>query len=155
MKQLLKKIYTILILIKNVILKKNKYKLHFVAKKDQYSKKWYYDFKHWGFEHTYLEMTNGTDKLCELYANGKNELTVNVICSEKPISHPTTIYDEFIVEPLPKKIKSHKDKLTWGRNYICVDPNDEDKITRMWICPFMLFVLGRYPKCIYIQKNTL
>ena len=34
MKQLLKKIYTILILIKNVLIRKSEYNLHFVAEKD-------------------------------------------------------------------------------------------------------------------------
>ena len=27
-----------------------------------------------------------------------------------------------------------KNKLIWKKNYIHVDPNDEDKTTRMWIC---------------------
>ncbi len=79
MKQLLKKIYTILILIKNVLVRKNEYNLHFVAENDPPIKRWYYDFKHWGFEHGNLEMVAGADTLCELYANGQNEVTVNVI----------------------------------------------------------------------------
>lgn len=151
MKQLLKKIYTILILIKNVFIRKNEYNLHFVAEVDSTIKRWYYDFKHWGFEHGNLEMVSGADDLCELYANGQNEVTVNIICTEKPQSYPTTIYDEFIAEPLPKEWTSWKDKLIWGRNYTHVDPNDENKTTRMWICPVTLFVLGRYPKHIYIK----
>lgn len=155
MKQLLKKIYTILILIKNVLIRKNKYNLHFVAEVDSTIKRWYYDFKHWGFEHGNLEMVSGADDLCELYANGQNEVTVNIICTEKPQSYPTTIYDVFIAEPLPKEWTSWKDKLIWGRNYTHVDPNDENKTTRMWICPVTLFVLGRYPKHIYIRKTTI
>lgn len=155
MKQLLKKIYTILILIKNVLIRKNEYNLHFVAEVDSTIKRWYYDFKHWGFEHGNLEMVSGADDLCELYANGQNEVTANIICTEKPQSYPTTIYDEFIAEPLPKEWTSWKDKLIWGRNYTHVDPNDENKTTRMWICPVTLFVLGRYPKHIYIRKTTI
>ena len=84
-----------------------------------------------------------------------NDVTVNIICTEKPQSHPTTVYDEFIAEPLPKEWTSWKDKLIWGRNYTHVDPNDEEKTTRMWICPVTLFVLGRYPKYIYIRKTTI
>lgn len=155
MKQLLKKIYTILILIKNVLIRKNEYNLHFVAEVDSTIKRWYYDFKHWGFRHGNLEMVDGADDLCELYANGQNEVTVNIICTEKPQSHPTTVYDEFIAEPLPKEWTSWKDKYIWGRNYTHVDPNDEDKTTKMWICPVTLFVLGRYPKYIYIRKTTI
>lgn len=63
--------------------------------------------------------------------------------------------DEFIAEPLPKEWTSWKDKLIWGRNYTHVDPNDENKTTRMWICLVTLFVLGRYPKYIYIRKTTI
>lgn len=54
-----------------------------------------------------------------------------------------------------KDDKKLKDKLIWGRNYTHVDPNDENKTTRMWICPVTLFVLGRYPKYIYIRKTTI
>lgn len=154
MKQLLKKIYTIIILIKNITIKKQNYKLHFIAENDPPIKRWYYDFKHWGFEHANLEMVAGADDLCDLYANGQNNVTVNIKCSEKPLSCPTTICDEFIAEELPKEWTSWKDKLIYGRNYTHVDPNDEDKTTRMWICPVTLFVLGRYPKYLYIYKNT-
>jgi len=152
MKQLLKKIYTILILIKNILIRKSEYNLHFVAENDPPTKRWYYDFKHWGFEHGNLEMVAGADTLCELYANGKNDVTVNIICKNKPIAYPTTIYDEFIAETLNESA-SWKDKIIFGRNYIHVDPNDENKITTMWICPVTLFVLGRYPKHIYIKKQ--
>lgn len=31
--------------------------------------------------------------------------------------------------------------------------NKKTIITRMWICPVTLFVLGRYPKHIYIKKK--
>ena len=154
MKQILKKIYTILILIKNITIKKQNYKLHFIAENDPPIKRWYYDFKHWGFSHANLEMVAGADDLCDLYANGQNDVTVNIKCSEKPLSCPTTICDEFIAEELPKEWASWKDKLIYGRNYTHVDPNDEDKTTRMWICPVTLFVLGRYPKYLYIYKNT-
>ena len=152
MKQLLKKIYTILILIKNVLIRKSEYNLHFVAENDPPIKRWYYDFKHWGFEHGNLEMVAGADALCELYANGKDDVTVNIICKNKPITYSTTIYDEFIAET-PNESMSWKDKIIYGRNYIHIDPNDENKITTMWICPVTLFVLGRYPKHIYIKKQ--
>ena len=155
MKQLIKKIYTILTLIKNIMIRKQNYTLHFIAENDPPIKRWYYDFKHWGFEHANLQMVAGADDLCELYANGQNELTINIKCSKKPLSCPTTLCDEFIAEQLPQEWTSWKDKLIWGRNYTHVDPNDEDKTTRMWICPVTLFVLGRYPKYIYIRKTTI
>ena len=100
-------------------------------------------------------MVAGADQLCEIYAKGQNQLTINITCTEKPISYPTTLYDELIEETPPKKITSRVDNLLWGRNYVHVDPNNEDKITRIWICPVTLFVLGRYPKYIYIQKKAI
>ena len=78
MKQLFKKIYTILILIKNVTIRKQNYTLHFIAENDPPIKRWYYDFKHWGFAHANLEMVAGADDLCELYANGQNDVTVSM-----------------------------------------------------------------------------
>ena len=152
MKQILKKIYTIIILIKNVLIRKKKYKLHFIAENDTPIKRWYYDFKHWGFDHAYLEMVAGADTLCEYYARGKNELTINITASEKPIDHTTNLCDEFIAEPLPKEWTSWKDKLIWGRNYTHIDKNDGHEV-KMWICPVTLFVLGRYPKYLYIRHG--
>lgn len=152
MKQILKKIYTILVLIKNVLIRKKNYTLHFVAENNPPIKKWYYDFKHWGFNHANLEMVAGADTLCEYYARGKNELTINITASEKPRSHCTNLCDEFIAEPLPKKWTSWKDKLIWGRNYTHIDANDGHEV-KMWICPVTLFVLGRYPKYLYIKHG--
>ena len=83
MKQTIKKIYTVLVLIKNVLFRHKHYTLHFVAEKDDPIKLWYYDFKHWGFDHHNLLMVSGADDLCELYANGKDEVTVKIIASRK------------------------------------------------------------------------
>ena len=152
MKQLIKKIYTILILIKNITIRKQNYTLHFIAENDPPIKRWYYDFKHWGFSYNNLEMVAGADDLCELYSNGQNDVTVNIKCSNKPLICPTTICDEFIAEPLPKEWTSWKDKLIWGRNYTHIDANDGHEV-RMWICPVTLFVLGRYPKYLYVKHG--
>ena len=156
MKQLLKKIYTILILIKNVLIRKNEYNLHFVAEVDSTIKRWYYDFKHWGFEHGNLEMVSGADDLCELYANGKDEVTVEIIASKKKLNLNPQLYDEFkaqdiIIDGLTHQgnfINSQLDKVLYGRTY-------QKGYTTMWICPVTLFVLGRYPKYIYIRKTTI
>lgn len=149
----MKKIYTILVLLKNVIFRHRKYTLHFVAENNPPIKRWYYDFKHWGFNHNNLEMVAGAENLCELYAKGKDEVTVNIIASRTPLEkYKNMDYDEFIAEPLPKEWTSWKDNFLWGRNYTSSDGNG--KITRMWICPVTLFVLGRYPKFIYIKNET-
>ena len=156
MKQLLKKIYTILILIKNILVRKNEYNLHFIAENDPPIKKWYYDFKHWGFDHANLEMVSGADTLCELYANGKDEVTVDIIASNKKQDLPTQLYDEYVAQDIiidgmthqGNFINSQLDKFLYGRTY-------QKGYTQMWICPVTLFVLGRYPKYIYIRKTAI
>ena len=152
--EFIKKIYTILTLIKNLIFRKKHYKLHFVAENNTPIKRWYYDFKYFGFEHEHLEMVAGADTLCEYYAKGKNELTVEIIATKKPlININKQNYDTFIGETIPKNTKLI-DKILYGRNYTHYDHNDGHKV-RMWICPVTLFVLGRYPKYLYIRRGLM
>jgi hypothetical protein len=150
---MIKKIYTILVLIFNLIVRRKHYKLHFIAENDPPIKRWYYDFKHWGFDHANLEMVSGADTLCNLYANGKDEVTVNIIASKKKLNLNPQLYDEFkaqdiIIDGMTHQgdfINSQLDKFLYGRTY-------QKDYTQMWICPVTLFVLGRYPKYIYIKK---
>lgn len=154
MKQLLKKIYTILVLLFNLIVRRRHYKLHFVAENNPPIKRWYYDFKHWGFDHANLEMVSGAEALCDFYANGKDEVTVEIIASKKKLNLNPQLYDEFkaqdiIIDGLTHQgnfINSQLDKFLYGRTY-------QKGYTTMWICPVTLFVLGRYPKYIYIKKQ--
>ena len=146
----MKKIYTIIVLIFNVLIRRKKYELHFVAENDPPIKRWYYDFPHWGFNHGHLEMVAGADRLCELYANGKDEVTVNIIATNKKAKqYNKNEVDEFIAEEQQKGTK-FIDKLIYGRTYTSV--NENGNLITMWICPVTLFVLGRYPKYIYIKK---
>jgi hypothetical protein len=160
MKNIIKKIYTVLVLIKNLIFKKQKYTLHFIAETNPPIKLWYYDFKHWGFDKHNLLMVSGADNLCELYAKGKNEVTVQLITTNKPIEDKNVNknYDLFTAEELPQNTK-FIDKILYGRNYTQIktiyDDNlkEQIQIRTMWICPVTLFVLGRYPKYIYIKRK--
>ena len=152
MKKTISKIYTILVLIKNLIFRKKHYKLHFVAENyKNIFKRWYYDFKHWGFKHGQLEMVSGANQLCELYANGKNEVTVEIVCAKKQLKKYKETHDEFIGEVLPENTP-FLDKYLYGRNYTCNNFSNTNEKKRMWICPVTLFVLGRYPNFIYIKK---
>ena len=154
---IIKKIYTILVLVKNLIFRKQHYKLSFFAEIDPPIKRWYYDFKHWGFDKANLEMVAGADSLCELYAKGKNYLTVDVLASNKQLPiEKTKDYDMFIGEQFPQNTKL-MDKILYGRNYIATKEILENLkfktiIATMWICPVTLFVLGRYPNFIYIKR---
>ena len=153
---MIKKITTILKLIKNVIFRRKYYTLSFYSKFDGlvHRRRWFYDFKNWGFEEGNLEMVAGADNLCTHYALGKSKVTVDIIASKKPISEEEAKkYDTYVAEDVSKF--SMKDRILWGRNYTNID-KDEDgtvKITNMWICPVTLFVLGRYPRYIYIKKH--
>ena len=150
---MIKKIYTILVLLFNLIVRRRHYKLHFISENDPPIKRWYYDFKYWGFDHANLEMVSGAEALCDFYANGKDELTVEIIASKKKLNLNPQLYDEFkaqdiIIDGLTHQgdfINSQLDKFLYGRTY-------QKGYTTMWICPVTLFVLGRYPKYIYIKK---
>lgn len=150
---MIKKIYTILVLLFNLIVRRRHYKLHFIAENDPPIKRWYYDFKYWGFDHANLEMVSGADKLCELYSNGKDEVTVEIIASKKQLNLSPQLYDEFVAQDIiidgmthqGDFINSQLDKFLYGRTY-------QKGYTQMWICPVTLFVLGRYPKYLYIRK---
>ena len=150
---MIKKLYTILVLIKNLIIRKKHYTLRFVAEHDSVVKRWYYDFKYWGFSHDNLEMVSGADTLCESYANGGDDVTVNIIASRKMLDeNKTNDYDMFCAETNSKM--PFMDKILYGRTYVntIVDEDGELHTTTIWICPVTLFVLGRYPKYLYIKK---
>jgi hypothetical protein len=147
---MLKKIYTILVLLKNLIIRRNVYTLRFVAEVDGPVKRWYYDFKHWGFDKHNLQMVSGADKLCEMYAQGGNEAIVEIIATKSPKQLNMEDYDHYEADELPKDFKSWK-KIIYGRDYHSIGQEEQ---RNFWICPVTLFVLGRYPKHIYIKKNV-
>jgi hypothetical protein len=162
MKQKVKEIYTILVLIANLIFRRKHYTLTFKAEEingpstNQYSVKfWYYDFKHWGFDKHSLLMVSGADKLCEMYAQGNNEVTVEIIASKREQHVNNEEYDHYEADDFVMNGHSFIDrrlyKIIYGRDYHSVGQNETKTF---WICPVTLFVLGRYPKHIYIKKNV-
>ena len=153
MLKIIKKIYTVLVLIKNVIFRKKHYTLRFVAERDSVIKRWYYDFKHWGFSHDNLEMVAGADRLCELYSDGEDEVTVDIVASKNVCVECAADYDFY--EGLRLEGKGIN-KYLYGRTYQNVksDPTGKLTISTMWICPVTLFVLGRYPNCLYVKKHV-
>ena len=138
---MLKKITTVLKLICNVLIRKRHYSLTFVKENGR----WFYDFKNWGFSHDNLEMVAGADDLCELYSNGNDKFTINIVASRKQLKKYQQTHQELIGETWPDDFKL-SDKLLYGRNYEGIDG------VKMWICPVTLFVLGRYPNYLYVEK---
>jgi hypothetical protein len=102
-------------------------------------------------------MVAGADNLCEVYAKGQNHVTVEIIATNKELQqYENDDYDKFIGKTFPQNIKL-KDKILYGRDYtnvktIIKELKEQTVIRTMWICPVTLFVLGRYPKFIYIKK---
>lgn len=125
------------IIAKSVFGHKSEYHLKFNKENDGL---WYVDFPNWPFDHHNLLMVAGADKLCEFLSdNGRNSY-VDVIPSNKRKN--LLGYAE---------LKQGEHSLTGGSVYIV---NKLAGFERdIWLCPVTLFVLGRYPKYIYIKKG--
>lgn len=101
---------------------------------------WYVDFPNWPFEHRNLLMVAGADKLCEFLSDDGRFAYVDVIPSSKHESHPGYAC-----------LVQGEHSLTGGSIYTVTGlPGFEREI---WLCPVTLFVLGRYPKYLYIKKG--
>ena len=61
---------------------------------------------------------------------------------------------DLYVAETPSENMSLWDKISLGRNYTNIETGKDGKliITKMWICPVTLFVIGRYPKYLYISR---
>ena len=101
---------------------------------------WYVDFPNWPFDHHNLLMVAGADKLCAFLSDDGKTSHVDVIPSNKREQHPGYAC-----------LVQGEHSLTGGSIYTVTDlPGFERDI---WLCPVTLFVLGRYPKYLYIKKG--
>ena len=101
---------------------------------------WYVDFPNWPFDHHNLLMVAGADKLCDFLSDDGKTTCVDVIPSSKRKDLPG--YAELV---------QGEHSLTGGSFYTVNGlPGFEREI---WLCPVTLFVLGRYPKYMYIKKT--
>lgn len=83
-------------------------------------------------------MVGGADKLCSYLADGRQTIRVAVVASKSSL--PLSSYGLLI--------KTYSN-LFYGADY---DPTGFGDFQRsVWICPVTLFVLGRYPKYIYVK----
>ena len=121
---------------KSVFGKKNEYQLQFNHEADGF---WYIDYPNWPFNHHNLLMVAGSDELCAFLSDDDKVTRVSVIPSKKRGEYN----GYFELEQLCCG-------LTTGSTY---QVNGLDGFHRnIWICPVTLFVLGQYPKFIYIKK---
>lgn len=139
----MKKVITILILLYNVLVRRKYYRLQFDAEDMGPFRRWYYHFPLWGFSHDNLEMVSGAELMCERYSDDGKTAIVDIIASKKDLGNVPS-YDHFKAVG-DFKGKSLYDRIAFGRVY---KGNGE-----FWICPVTLFVLGRYPKHLYIKKG--
>lgn len=122
---------------KSVFGKKSEYQLKFNHEADGC---WYVDFPNWPFDHHNLMMVAGADKLCAFLSDDDRFAHVDVMPSNKRIDMPGYAC-----------LVQGEHSLTGGSTYTVTDlPGFEREI---WLCPVTLFVLGRYPKYIYVKKS--
>ena len=122
-------------LLRNAMTQRSKFDLSFHLEDDGV---WYVDFPDWPFAHHNLAMVGGADKLCSYLADDRQTVRVKVIASKAPLSLSgygllTQTYSN----------------LFYGADYDAT--GFEDFHRSIWICPVTLFVLGRYPKNIYVK----
>ena len=122
---------------KSVFGRKKEYHLKFNHEADGL---WYVDFPNWPFDHHNLLMVAGADRLCAFLSDDGKTSHVDVIPSNKREQHPGYAC-----------LVQGEHSLTGGSIYTVTDlPGFERDI---WLCPVTLFVLGHYPKYLYIKKG--
>lgn len=129
-------------LVKSVLNKKREYHIQFNKEKDGC---WYVDFPHWPFSHDNLAMVSGADKMLELLSGGDLFVKVSVIPAKRQELH-----DDYI------ELEQTESSLFGGSTYQVKYEPFKERFNRdtLWICPVTLFVLGQYPKFIYVKKVT-
>ena len=111
------------VMARSVFGRRNEYHLQFNHEEDGC---WYIDFPGWPFDHHNLMMVAGADKLCDFLSSDDKYAHVDVIPASSEEDHPGSTYQVTGLEGFERDI---------------------------WLCPVTLFVLGRYPKYLYIRKS--
>jgi hypothetical protein len=123
---------------KSVFGKKKEYTIQFNKEVDG---KWYVDFPNWPFDHGNLLMVGGANDLCEFLSEDGKFSYIDVIPTSKEEEHEGYA-----------KLTRIEHSLTWGATYNVENLPGFDR--SIWLCPVTLFVLGEYPKYMYIKKHS-
>ena len=121
---------------KSVFGQKKEYTIQFNHEEDGL---WYVDFPNWPFDHHNLLMVAGADQMCAFLSDDDKNTWVNVIPTNKEENHPG--YAKLIQ-------KDHS--LMGGSTYEVTGLEGFNR--DIWLCPVTLFVLGNYPKYMYVKK---
>ena len=124
---------------RSVFGRRDEYHLQFNHEDDR---QWYVDFPGWPFDHHNLMMVAGADKLCQFLSDDDRFAHISV----SPTHHP-------LYNPGSASLVQREQSLAGGSVYngtglACFE-------REIWLCPVTLFVLGRYPKYLYIKKTEL
>lgn len=103
---------------------------------------WYIDLPEWQGAHANLAMVAGADKLLDFVGCGDSRVEVEVIKSDELIDHLELGPEYFRCDRLSQS--------TFGGATYQVNLEGFD--STMWLCPVTLFVLGEYPKYLYIEN---
>lgn len=101
------------------------------------SEKWYADIPEWTGRKSALQMVSGADDLLDLIANGRND--VHIYFTEKEIKGADVLIFK---------------RKTWfnGATYKIKSFEGQEINLKVWLCNVTKFVLGGFPKKIYISK---
>ena len=121
---------------KSVFGQKSEYELQFNHEEDGC---WYVDFPDWPFDHHNLMMVCGADRMCAALSDDDKHAYISVIPSRKAGEHEG--YHEL----------ERIDYTITGGAYYSV--SGIPGVTQIWLCPVTLFVLGHYPKYLYVKKS--
>ena len=121
---------------RSVFGKKDEYQIKFNHEDDGL---WYVDFPNWPFDHHNLLMVCGADKMCAFLSD--DDITAEVLVRPSNKRLQLEGYAELVQ-------KDHS--LTGGSTY---EVHNLKGFNRdIWLCPVTLFVLGKYPKYMYVKK---
>ena len=128
------------IMVRSLLNRKREYRLQFNKEKDGC---WYVDFPYWPFSHDNLAMVSGADKMLELLSGGDLYVKVHVIPARNKEHHEGYI-----------ELEQTEHSIFGGSTYLVRNDAFVNRFKRdtLWICPVTLFVLGHYPKFIYVEN---
>lgn len=116
----------------------NTYNLNFVKENDG---GWYIDLPEWEGSHANLAMVAGSDLLLDHLLKKNNRVELKVIKSDEALENMT---DYIRCEQIDYSLIGGSTYNVFGL---------EGFNQTIWICPVTLFVLGEYPKYIYIRQR--
>ena len=118
--------------------KEQVYQLAFVKEDDG---GWYIDLPQWTGPHANLAMVAGSDDLLDHLLKTDNRVEIEVVKSDKPLDG---MEDYFCCKQIDMTLMG-------GATYTVHGVQGFERT--IWICPVTLFVLGEYPKYLYVRQT--